>query len=327
MTRKGANIIQVDVNVNWVFRMMIVIEGIDNAGKSTLAAQLSQRLGIRVITSPGPQKGSELIRRVERCLEKPHAIFDRHPCVSDVIYSTLRGKRSDIPLSLIEQFYRSRPLFIYCAPNPNGLKGHITKGHDTKEHLDAVERHYSLLTKQYHDWACAYSNAWWRFGDSIEPIVRMCDDFDPIADVDQFMRKFEQHYEGKPRSLPTDLAHFREKFMQEEVQEYFENRLAVDMILGDERTCSESDQGMLMYHLAEQLDAIIDEMYVQIGTGLLQGFNLREAWRRVHAANMKKERVASAAQSTRNSIYDVCKPAGWVRPDHTDLIADHIHRR
>ncbi len=78
--------------------------------------------------------------------------------------------------------------------------------------------------------------------------------------------------------------------------------------------------------LAEMLDALVDQTYIALGTAHLHGFNFREAWARVHAANMKKKPVVKRSESTRSSPHDIVKPDGWQPPDHTDLVKNHIHR-
>ena len=45
-------------------------------------------------------------------------------------------------------------------------------------------------------------------------------------------------------------------------------------------------------------------------------FQFEMAWKRVHAANMLKERRATA----RSGEYDVAKPEGWSAPDLSDLV-------
>ncbi len=72
--------------------------------------------------------------------------------------------------------------------------------------------------------------------------------------------------------------------------------------------------------LADMLDALVDQVYIALGTAYLHGFNFNEAWRRVHEANMKKARVSSAVESRHGSAYDIVKPEGWTAPDHTDLV-------
>ncbi len=72
--------------------------------------------------------------------------------------------------------------------------------------------------------------------------------------------------------------------------------------------------------LEKQLDALVDLMYVLLGTSYLQGFDLKEAWNRVHAANMTKIRTERADDSKRGSVYDVVKPEGFRPPDLSDLV-------
>lgn len=137
------------------------------------------------------------------------------------------------------------------------------------------------------------------FGDS--EYDRDLEKFDPVADVAAFHSKFGLKYDGGPRLMPDEIAAFRGDFMWEELEEYFEAR-------------DDGDQ-------AKMLDALVDLTYVVLGNAYLQGYDFREAWRRVHAANMAKVRAASAAESKRGNAHDVVKPPGWVAPDLTDLVA------
>ena len=72
--------------------------------------------------------------------------------------------------------------------------------------------------------------------------------------------------------------------------------------------------------LKEKLDALVDLVYFALGTAYLHGFNFNEAWKRVHAANMKKIRAEKKGDSKRKSTFDVVKPAGWIVPDLSDLV-------
>lgn len=118
--------------------------------------------------------------------------------------------------------------------------------------------------------------------------------------IKEFHTKYGLEYTGKPRELPRDLRNFRMDFMEEELSEY-----AVCIASGD---------------LHGQLDALVDLVYVVVGTAYLQGFDFNEAFRRVHEANMKKVKATSLKDSRRGSIHDVVKPAGWTAPDLTDLV-------
>lgn len=138
---------------------------------------------------------------------------------------------------------------------------------------------------------------------------------DFVADIEEFHKKFELEYNGKPRLLPNELRWFRERFLNEELNEYRLNWNDIDM----------SDKADIAHRLENGLDALVDLVYVAIGTAYLHGFDFRTAWRRVHEANMKKVRVNKAELSKRGSSYDVVKPTEWTPPSHIDLVEDHAH--
>ncbi len=142
-----------------------------------------------------------------------------------------------------------------------------------------------------------------------------------LKDIEEFHKKFGLEYDGKPRLLTEQLADFREKFMTEELHEWGEScdLNAKHLIAGDDKVTSE---------LEKQLDALVDLVYVALGTAYLQGFApiFDEAWRRVQEKNMQKVRALREEDSKRSSTFDVVKPEGWTPPSHTDLVAEHAHR-
>lgn len=142
--------------------------------------------------------------------------------------------------------------------------------------------------------------------------------FDPVEDIKEFHHKFDLAYEGTPRMMPPELSKFRIEFMMEELIEY---RKAVEGAQNElSRAPEYRDPAEYAHHLEQQLDALVDLVYVALGTSYLKGFNFREAWRRVHAANMKKVRAINAEESKRGSEYDVVKPKDWEPPSHIDLV-------
>lgn len=118
-------------------------------------------------------------------------------------------------------------------------------------------------------------------------------------DIEEFHEKFGRDYSGPPRPLPDDLQNFRADFLCEEFNEYFE--------------------GVDEQNPEKILDALVDLVYIAIGTAYLHGYDFAEAWRRVHKANMAK--VASKGEgSGRGGEFDIVKPKGWVAPDLKDLV-------
>jgi predicted HAD superfamily Cof-like phosphohydrolase len=120
---------------------------------------------------------------------------------------------------------------------------------------------------------------------------------DMIADITAFHEKYLQAYEGPPRHLPLDIVKFCMGFQREECKE-FENAVA---------------EG----NVADQLDALVDMVYVALGTAYLGGWNFGEAWNRVHEKNMQKIPPSDGELKVK-------KPEGWTPPDHSDLVPTPI---
>lgn len=155
--------------------------------------------------------------------------------------------------------------------------------------------------------------------------VRDHDFPDMIGDVNAFHAKFGQEYTGKPRALPDDLFDFRVKFHDEETGEYRDEQLnLLDAI-------KRQDRRDIINSLELQLDALVDAVWVLLGTADLQFGRAAfiAAWRRVVAANIAKVRKDATADgdgsvdSGRAPKYDIVKPAGWTAPDHRDLVSDN----
>jgi predicted HAD superfamily Cof-like phosphohydrolase len=119
-----------------------------------------------------------------------------------------------------------------------------------------------------------------------------------LIDVAAFHQKFDVPSPPEVALVPSHLMDFRIGFMTEELEEF-----KVAYALGD---------------LEGELDALVDLVYVALGTALTRGFDFNEAWRRVHEANMKKIAVQYSGQDGRHST-DVVKPEGWTPPDLSDL--------
>lgn len=298
----------------------VIIEGPDATGKSTLARFLSNRLSMPIQESEGaPKSYEELSDRITRYSTIDNTIFVRHPLISNPIYDTLRlldGKNAVGTPKI--SLYKNNPIFISCAPTSSILPAvHTPNANDTEEHLNQVQKFYLHLCQMYKRWADYNAHLHYTIGNNMGLIAHTVDRlrFDPVADLEQFHTHFDIAYYGKPRFLPEELFDFRYKFLDEELTEYYDAHM---------ETPPENPHPVTV-NLAGQLDSLVDLVYVALGNSYLQGFNFREAWRRVHAANMTKIRANSASDSMRKSMYDVVKPKGFVPPSHTDLVEDHAH--
>lgn len=123
-------------------------------------------------------------------------------------------------------------------------------------------------------------------------------------DVEAFHKKFGVPLAGTPSFLDADADEFRRKFMQEELDEYTEAYMAGDML--------------------KAADALVDLVYVALGTASMMGLPWQQLWDEVQRANMSKVRATGAddARSVRKSALDVVKPEGWKAPDHRAAVGD-----
>lgn len=118
---------------------------------------------------------------------------------------------------------------------------------------------------------------------------------DLFADVTEFHKKFELPSLPSPGMLDVQTYVFRKEFMREELSEFSEAYRAGDL------------------HGA--FDALVDLVYVALGTAYMMGLPFNEGWAAVHTANMAKVRATSEEQSKRGSSLDVVKPEGWQAPN------------
>jgi len=195
-------------------------------------------------------------------------------------------------------------------------------------------------------------------------------------DVVDFHEKFGLTYNGIVRVLPPDLAEFRSGFIFEELGERIDARSNRDLagqldalvdvvyvVLGSlylhglpprpssmmplhvpdaiwtrawryvPRELTEEEEAEVhaallepahRYHMAASNPVLVETCreslheiaFRAIAVARLQGFPFDEAWTRVHAANMKKQR----GEGKRGGSYDVVKPPGWTPPDLEDLV-------
>jgi predicted HAD superfamily Cof-like phosphohydrolase len=331
---------------------ILVLEGPDAAGKSTLGRYLSDRLNLPLQHSGGTSKHSGEIneRALNYIADTTPRLYDRHPCVSNNIYnSSLTRLDSDwVPRETIEAFYATKPIIVYCRPTQAIMEHAVSEYTSSQEHNAQVEANYSMLLKNYDMWALRHATFTYRIGDDQQTLLNALRGalnierpaslkelaalikpaFDPMRDIEEFHEKYGMRYRGAPRLLPPDLADFRNLFMDEELDEYKEAMLRARLELEQPQLDCDFDDRNFRYWLEKAFDALLDLTYVTLGTADFHGFNFREGWKRVHAANMQKIRASRDARSKRgNSKYDIIKPRGWRAPSHADLVASHAHRR
>ncbi len=135
---------------------MIVVEGFDCSGKSTLVDKLQRWTGFAAKHSGGPPRDLNHTRRcLARCagrMTQP-VIQDRVTHLSEGVYGMMhRPGMAALAISRLEDLRLAR-LLVYCRPSTatilDRLAHHRLKGDDTPEHVEFVTRHAETLICLY----------------------------------------------------------------------------------------------------------------------------------------------------------------------------------
>ena len=125
---------------------------------------------------------------------------------------------------------------------------------------------------------------------------------DLIKDIDQFHKKFgfeKNEKVGIPDN--NELVNFRTSFLMEELAEY--------------------TQAITKKDAAGALDALVDIVYIALGTAWLFNLPFDKAWNEVQKANMSKVRAKSKSKK-RGTSFDVIKPKGWEAPNIERIVEE-----
>lgn len=122
-----------------------------------------------------------------------------------------------------------------------------------------------------------------------------------FEDVKAFFDRFGVPYAVRPTLLDDNTMDFRLARLEEEVREFIDSHMG-----GDLEGCA---------------DALVDLVYIALGTALCMGLPWQALWDEVQRANMEKVRAEHPAQSKHGTTLDVVKPEGWRAPDHSAALA------
>ena len=139
---------------------LVIVEGPDGAGKSTLIQNLVALGGFVSAHTGGPPRDKQdledKLAKVTASLDAAGSdtlVLDRHPAVSDPIYSKVTGSRSfATPGELGEQVEALNPVFVYCRGSADSMRANISKSpkvHKPQEHLLKVIQKHGEIVKLY----------------------------------------------------------------------------------------------------------------------------------------------------------------------------------
>lgn len=132
--------------------MNIMLEGIDNSGKSTLASMLSQAIYMPILKGTRMPTFELTLEKIRSYLGIENVIMDRHPIISEMIYGRLRD-HPPISSHLLTGFNLQTKIVVYCRCVGKGMEGHLPSPSDTPDHLEAVQKRYDELLAAYDEWA------------------------------------------------------------------------------------------------------------------------------------------------------------------------------
>lgn len=142
--------------------MIIIIEGPDNAGKSTLAKRLGEELGLDVIHPGGRPKDTEAA--LVFCLTQGTAIafgdvtsmiYDRITAISDDAYRarpTLSKMYREFRESINDYAAESKAFIVYCRPPLQKLldfSTQVQKSHKDAEHVEFAKANAGAIIDRY----------------------------------------------------------------------------------------------------------------------------------------------------------------------------------
>jgi predicted HAD superfamily Cof-like phosphohydrolase len=128
-------------------------------------------------------------------------------------------------------------------------------------------------------------------------------DFDNVG---AFHRKFGLPVAERytvPHGISRELQQFRLRFLREELEEL--------------------DKAYAEDSLPDIADALVDLVYVALGTAHLHGLPWEALFDEVQRSNMQKVRAQHAGDSKRGSTFDVVKPEGWQAPLIEEVLCEY----
>lgn len=132
---------------------MIIIEGMDASGKSTLADELLEHLndigglGYAKVHSGGPEKyPGEIHDRVRTLPRLGRFILDRHPVISQHVYAR-EGATKFSASEVWDYVTKMNPVLVYCM----GRAEHAMKPGESEDHAKFLREKWNTLNSAYED--------------------------------------------------------------------------------------------------------------------------------------------------------------------------------
>lgn len=137
-----------------------------------------------------------------------------------------------------------------------------------------------------------------------------------FTDVRDFHLKFNQIVNFYPHHLTTRKLKERAEFQLEEFKEFLKGA-GLELYQSVDGEIKVGVGPNKTQDMAEMADALVDQVYVALGTVVMMGLPWKDLWDDVQRANMAKV----PGTTHRGHRVDVCKPPGWVPPHTEEILA------
>lgn len=156
---------------------MIIVEGPDNSGKTTLIDKLSKEFSLLKLVpyKKGPPKNAEDIFMNSWCIingalgfHSKRVISDRISLISEDIYGPICRKNNlwdgeyfPRKQKLLNSLKTIDPFFIYCRPPDSvvlNFDTHEEKSYDTQEHIKRISESKALILNAYDNYFYRWYN-------------------------------------------------------------------------------------------------------------------------------------------------------------------------
>lgn len=146
---------------------LIIVEGPDGAGKSTLIQKLSEDLDLPIYSSGKPEGPMQLMSTMTTLVNMAKDLditylVDRYPAISEPIYSKVLNKKKYFTPDLIDFFLNQEIKVIWCnLRDRKQMFDNIStdyKPHKPLKHLQEVKENYYVLCEEYFDFMTKISD-------------------------------------------------------------------------------------------------------------------------------------------------------------------------
>lgn len=128
---------------------IVVVEGMDNGGKTTLAMKLAKATRAAYVKVERPSSGVDLLRfhEILEVAERYSGIViaDRHVAISEPIYGTIIRGGHSLLASDIDTVLGKIDMVIYCRPSTPAILGSI----GVRDQMEGVVEQASKLLDAY----------------------------------------------------------------------------------------------------------------------------------------------------------------------------------